>query len=472
MRIFSTKILGLYLVLSLLLRILHRFYIYRSTRSDHLFNMPGKTQRKPRPLRRCRKLFSWFCADVIDKPLNNSRARLKRIFRFMIGVFIIASAVIANSSLVLNYSETDIDGLFVGFYQFMITLIEIASTVVMVKLGPKLPSLFRNLDKIHATCKRLQPCAVLNCKWSISDFQIRTNVWLRSIEFVSSSTASLYNCWRNGMLCLLLLLVQHQFWFLNWNMDSGKLGRSNWFMWLLLCEYREFFPLWRNVSSFKHTFAVGLGAKIRCPGTSLKCLQVFSCSTPSRPLCFSPFYYSSPYVLTYSRSSQCLQVSSTIWIMRQMNRPKWKFFKNLSNFTWISKSMLRFVFFFFFRWRLISFRIFIHCSRYFIESRDALSFNFGTVFTTSYINLAINLFLIQLVRVFLFESNASDGHVHCFHPLNRLISTSTMTPLSSACLLHLFFRVFLWFAYAEDWLRTNSIRCQTIYLNPIGQIYH
>lgn len=119
--------------------------------------MHGKTHRKMKPLKRCRKMFTWFCADVIYKPLNEKQVRLRKIFRFMIGVFTIASAVIANSSLAINrFSANDIDELFVRFFQFMITLIEITSVIVMIKLSPSLPSLFRNLDKIHNACENFR----------------------------------------------------------------------------------------------------------------------------------------------------------------------------------------------------------------------------------------------------------------------------------------------------------------------------
>lgn len=118
--------------------------------------MQGRLHRRFRPLRKCRKMFSWFCADVIDKRLSKSQVRSRKIFRFMIGVITIASAVIANSFLAINgFSANDIDELFLGFYQFMITMMEITSIIVTIKLGPKLPSLFRNLDKIYCACEAL-----------------------------------------------------------------------------------------------------------------------------------------------------------------------------------------------------------------------------------------------------------------------------------------------------------------------------
>lgn len=141
------------LVLSSMLRI-SQLSFHRPISWVNSINM--QTHQKVKPLKRCRKMFSWFCADVIDKPLNENQMRSRKNFRFMTVVTVVASALIANSSLLMNrFTMDDIGELFIDSYQLVVTVFEIASIIVMIKIGPKLRSLFQNLDKIYDACKAL-----------------------------------------------------------------------------------------------------------------------------------------------------------------------------------------------------------------------------------------------------------------------------------------------------------------------------
>lgn len=123
--------------------------------------MQSKVHRKIKPLKRCRKLFSWFCADMIDKPLNEIQIRSRKKFRFTISVIVLASTLISNSYLLMNrFTLDDIDELFIVCYQFIVTVFEITSIIEINKVGPKLSSLFRNLDKIYNACKNLHPSII------------------------------------------------------------------------------------------------------------------------------------------------------------------------------------------------------------------------------------------------------------------------------------------------------------------------
>lgn len=118
--------------------------------------MPKRAYKKIKPLKTGRKLISWFCPEIIDKPLNTKQTLARQIFRFIFAIIVIASAAIANSFLLTKHiSVNNIDELFTEFYQFSITLVETTSIVVTFKLGPKLPSLFQNLDNIYNACKYL-----------------------------------------------------------------------------------------------------------------------------------------------------------------------------------------------------------------------------------------------------------------------------------------------------------------------------
>lgn len=109
-----------------------------------------------KPLKTCRKLFSWFCPEVIEQPLNKNQLRSREAFRFMIEVIAVATAFIFNSLLLTNHiSVNDIDSVFFGFSQFNGTLYVTSLIIGTFKSGPKLASLFRSLDNIYETCKNL-----------------------------------------------------------------------------------------------------------------------------------------------------------------------------------------------------------------------------------------------------------------------------------------------------------------------------
>lgn len=105
-----------------------------------------------RPLQSGRQLFSWFCVDVLDKPLTKNQVLSRKIFRFFYGVKVTTLIVSINASLFKNYGSVNgIDELFYEFYQLDLTLYSISAYITI--FGPKLPPLFRNLDTIYNACK-------------------------------------------------------------------------------------------------------------------------------------------------------------------------------------------------------------------------------------------------------------------------------------------------------------------------------
>lgn len=113
-----------------------------------------QTNHKTKPLRRCRKMFSLFCSELIEKPLDENQMRSRKRFRFMVGVIVLATAFISNSSLLANrFATNDPDELFVDCYQFTVYVFEVTSLMMMSKLGPKLLPLFQNFDEIYQACK-------------------------------------------------------------------------------------------------------------------------------------------------------------------------------------------------------------------------------------------------------------------------------------------------------------------------------
>lgn len=112
--------------------------------------------RKVKPLKKCRKMFSWFYSDPMDKPLNDSQVRLRKIVQFTIVVITIVTTLIVNSLLLTNHlSLNDIHGLFIGFFQFFGTILLISNVVGAFKSGRQLASLFQCLDQMYSSCKNL-----------------------------------------------------------------------------------------------------------------------------------------------------------------------------------------------------------------------------------------------------------------------------------------------------------------------------
>lgn len=111
---------------------------------------------KKKPLKMGRQMFSWFCLDVIDEPLNKNRMLSRQIFRILfIGIFIIL-AVAANSPLLTNHmSVNDINEIFFEIFQFDLTSYTASAIIATFVWGSKLASIFRNLEHIYNACKGL-----------------------------------------------------------------------------------------------------------------------------------------------------------------------------------------------------------------------------------------------------------------------------------------------------------------------------
>lgn len=103
-----------------------------------------------------RQILSWFCTDAIDKPLNKYQTLARKIFRFIFEVISTAIYIASNLSFLENLSSVnDIDELFFGFYQFNIASHGASAVIVIYTMGPKLVSLFQNLENIYNTCKAI-----------------------------------------------------------------------------------------------------------------------------------------------------------------------------------------------------------------------------------------------------------------------------------------------------------------------------
>lgn len=107
-----------------------------------------------RPLETGRQIFSWFCSDAIEDPLNKYQTLARQIFRFLFVVISITITVASNSLLFPNQiTAISIDELFFGLYQFITTLYAASSSIATFAGGPKFASLFRSLERIYNACK-------------------------------------------------------------------------------------------------------------------------------------------------------------------------------------------------------------------------------------------------------------------------------------------------------------------------------
>lgn len=112
------------------------------------------THLKMKPLQTSRQIFSWFCVDAIDGPLNQYQTMVRKIFPFIFGFVVTAIATAINLPLVLNHTSSNgIDDLFFGLYQLVATFFATSVIIATFISGPKLALLFRSLDNIYNTCK-------------------------------------------------------------------------------------------------------------------------------------------------------------------------------------------------------------------------------------------------------------------------------------------------------------------------------
>lgn len=113
-----------------------------------------------------RQLFSWFCTDAIDEPLNKYQLLARQIFRIIYGILCIALIIVMNANLFLNYNITsmtnDINEHFYGFFQLNSTMHSLSVVVATFISGSKLASLFITLQNIYDTCKSLLHLVVKN----------------------------------------------------------------------------------------------------------------------------------------------------------------------------------------------------------------------------------------------------------------------------------------------------------------------
>lgn len=118
--------------------------------------MHNKAKIKMIPLKTGRQIFSWFCIDAIDEPLNKYQVLARHIFQFSFVIIFAVMTVSVNASLFSNYnSVNDVRELFYGFYQFISTLYVVSAVITTFVRGPKLASLFRNLENIYNACEIL-----------------------------------------------------------------------------------------------------------------------------------------------------------------------------------------------------------------------------------------------------------------------------------------------------------------------------
>lgn len=101
-----------------------------------------------------RQVLSWFCTEAIDEPLNGDQVRWRKIFRFIFKVISTAIFIASNLSLLTHHtSVNDANAFFFGLYQLNITLHGATAVITTFTVGPKLASLFRNLENIYNTCE-------------------------------------------------------------------------------------------------------------------------------------------------------------------------------------------------------------------------------------------------------------------------------------------------------------------------------
>lgn len=109
---------------------------------------------KMKPLETGRQIFSWFCTDAIDEPLNKYQTLARQICRFFLAVIFIAIIVAPNSLLFTNQiAVISIDELFFGLYQFITILNTASAFIATIMWGQKLASLFQSLESIYNACK-------------------------------------------------------------------------------------------------------------------------------------------------------------------------------------------------------------------------------------------------------------------------------------------------------------------------------
>lgn len=118
--------------------------------------MEKNVDNETKPLQTGRQIFSWFCSDAIDEPLNEHQVSPRQMFRLLLVLTFMIMTVAVNLPLFANHiAMNDINELFFGICQLDITFYIASGMIITFTWGSEFTSLFRDLEHIHSACKGL-----------------------------------------------------------------------------------------------------------------------------------------------------------------------------------------------------------------------------------------------------------------------------------------------------------------------------